>query len=130
MSAPSPTLSRSHALSLFVSLWLPVLFWAAFIFYLSSIPHLRFLTNDLWDFIVRKIGHLGVFGILARLLARAFAGSRYWSWKKIFAWSLILTILYACTDEYHQTYVPGRHASATDVSIDTLGAWAALGFTP
>ncbi len=114
----------------FLSLWLPVLIWAGFIFYLSSIPHLRFLQNEFLDFVVRKIGHLGVFGILARLLARAFMGSTFWSWKRIFACSLIAAFLYACVDEYHQSFVPGRHASPEDVAIDTFGSWLALGIKP
>ena len=126
----APPLPRSLAPSLLLSLWLPVLAWAGFIFYLSSIPHLRFLKNDVLDFIVRKIGHMGVFGILARLLARAFTGSTYWSWKKIFATSLALTFLYAYMDEYHQAFVCGRIGSAKDVTIDTLGAWLALGLMP
>jgi VanZ family protein len=114
----------------FFSLWVPVLVWAAFIFFLSSIPHLRFMENNLWDFIVRKIGHMGVFGILARLVARALTGGTRWSWKKIFVGSLVLSFLYACSDEFHQAFVPGRHASAVDVAIDTAGAWIALGIMP
>jgi len=113
-----------------VSLWLPVLIWAGFIFYLSSISYLRFSQNDLLDFVIRKIGHVGVYGILARLLARAFTGSTFWSWKRIFTCSLVASFLYACTDEYHQSYVAGRHASAQDVAIDTLGSWLALGLKP
>jgi hypothetical protein len=120
---------RSSPLTL-LSLWVPVVIWAWFIFYLSSIPHLRFFQNGLVDFIVRKLGHMGVFGILARLLTRAFSGCTYWSWKKIFAASLVLSILYACTDEYHQSFVPGRHASIVDVGIDSFGAWTALGWVP
>jgi len=112
-----------------VELWLPVVLWAAFIFHLSSIPHLRFLQSH-WDFLVRKIGHLGVYGILARLVARALTGSTLWSWKRIFMWSLVLTMLYACTDEWHQSFVPGRSAAVHDVLIDTAGAWLALGLKP
>ena len=108
-------------------MWLPVLVWAALIFYLSSVPDLRFMEDSLWDLIVRKLGHMGVFAILARLVARALTGSTLWSWKKIFAASLILTFLYACSDEYHQRFVQGRHASMVDVMIDTTGAWAGLG---
>ena len=112
-----------------ISLWLPVLLWAAAIFYLSTIPHLRFV--EAWyDLIIRKVGHMGVFGILARLLARALSGSTGWPWKKIFLWSLLLTFLYACSDEYHQSFTPGRNASVIDVSIDTAGAWVALGIIP
>jgi VanZ family protein len=113
-----------------ISLWLPVAVWAGCIFYLSSVPHLRFMENDLWDFVVRKIGHMGVFGILARLMARALSGSSYWSWKKIFSVSLTMTFLYACTDEFHQSFTPGRHASMKDVTIDSVGAWIALGIRP
>lgn len=120
---------RSYPLPLFLSLWLPVILWAAFIFYLSSIPHLRFLQSH-WDFLFRKIGHLGVYGILARLVARALSGSTLWSWKKIFAGSLVLTILYACTDEFHQSFVPGRSATVHDVVIDSVGGWLALGVVP
>ncbi len=121
-----PRLSRLEK----ISLWLPVLAWAAFIFYLSSVPHLRFLKNDWADFIIRKLGHMGVFGILARLIARALTGSTYWSWRKMFAWSLIFTVLYAASDEYHQSFTSGRTPAVHDVLIDSVGAWFALGLTP
>ncbi len=124
-----PTLPCSLTLSLFVSLWFPVLLWAGFIFYLSSIPYLR-ITEAWYDIILRKMAHVFVFGVLARLLARAFTGSAFWSWKKIFACSLVVSALYACSDEYHQSFVPGRSASVVDISIDTVGAWCALGFMP
>ena len=112
-----------------VALWLPVVAWAGFIYFLSSIPYLR-ITNAWYDIILRKMAHAFMFGVLARLLVRGFRGSTYWPWKKIFAWSVIFSFLYACSDEYHQAYVPGRGASAVDVSIDTLGAWLALGIKP
>jgi len=113
----------------FLGFWLPVLLWAGFIFRLSCVPHLRFLQSW-WDFPVRKAGHMLVFGILARLLARALTGSTYWPWKRIFAWSLALTLLYAASDEYHQRFTPGRVPAAHDVVIDGLGAWLALGIRP
>jgi len=129
MNNTSLPLHPPHPYRLFIELWLPVLIWCVFIFYLSSIPHLRFLQNH-WDFLVRKIGHLGVYGILARLVARALTGSTLWSWKKIFMGSLVFTILYACTDEFHQSFVPGRSATVHDVLIDSAGAWLALGLIP
>ena len=113
----------------FLSLWLPVLVWAGFIFFLSSIPHLRFVVAW-WDLPLRKAGHFLVFAILARLLARALTGSTLWSCKKIFAWSLALTFLYAVSDEYHQSFTPGRVPALHDVALDTLGGWAALGLRP
>ena len=113
-----------------LTLWGPVLLWCGAIFSLSSIPHLRFFRNDLIDFLFRKAGHMGEYGILARLLARAFSGSTFWSWKRIFFWSLVLSFIYACSDEFHQSFVAGRVASVLDVTFDTLGAWLTLGLKP
>ena len=110
-------------------LWLPVLVWAGLIFFLSSIPYLR-ITQAWWDHIARKAAHMVIFGIFARLVARALTRGTFWSWRRIFAWSLVSAFLYACSDEYHQNFVPGRNASATDVAIDTFGAWIALGMKP
>jgi VanZ family protein len=113
-----------------VSLWLPVLLWCGVIYGLSAIPHLRFFKADLLDFLFRKMGHMVEYGVLARLLVRALTGSTYWPWKKIFAASLVLAMLYSCTDEFHQTFVAGRHGTPRDVIIDTVGAWLALGIKP
>jgi VanZ family protein len=107
----------------------PVLAWAALIFYLSSIPYLR-ITLAWWDILARKAAHMFMFGVLARLLARAFQGQTPWSWKRIFTWSLALSFLYACSDEWHQRFVPGRQCAATDVLIDSFGAWLALVLKP
>jgi VanZ family protein len=110
-------------------LWLPVAFWCVLIFYASSIPYLRFLQSW-WDYPLRKAGHMGIYAILARLVARALTGTTFWPWKKIFAWALAFSILYACTDEYHQSFVPGRGPAMHDVIIDGIGAWLALGLRP
>ena len=120
-----PRLSRLET----IKLWLPVLAWAGFIFYLSGIPFLR-ITLEWYDIILRKLAHMFMFGVLARLLACALMESTFWSWKKIFAWSMVISALYGCTDEYHQSFVPGRGPSVIDVSIDTAGAWLALGLFP
>jgi VanZ family protein len=114
----------------FLRWWLPVFLWCGVIYTLSAIPHLRLFKADLLDFVVRKTAHMVEYGVLARLLARAFTGSTLWSWKKIFAWSLALAILYACTDEYHQTFVAGRHGTPRDVGFDSVGAWVAMGLKP
>ena|SRR5258706_12123676 len=113
-----------------VSLWFPVFLWCGVIYGLSSIHHLRFFKADLLDFLFRKIGHMVEYGVLARLLARAFTGSTFWPWKKIFAASLVSAALYSCTDEFHQAFVAGRHGTPRDVVIDTVGAWLALGLKP
>jgi VanZ family protein len=78
-------------------------------------------------FITRKAAHFTEYAILAWLAARAFATSsgqtlrRHW-----FLISLALVILYALSDEYHQSFVPSRTASIYDSFIDMAGGLTAL----
>jgi len=103
--------------------WLLVALWAGFIFALSATPNLRFVGPDAADFVLRKAGHMAVFGILAVLLWRAISYSRR---RGAVVASLVLTILYAASDEFHQSFTAGRHPSPVDVAIDSVGALIAL----
>ena len=103
--------------------WLPVIAWACLIFAFSAQPNLRFVPDQNLDFLVRKAGHMGEYGILALLLWRALATT---AWRRPWAWALVLTLLYAATDEIHQGFVAGRHESAIDVGIDAAGALIAV----
>ena len=78
---------------------------------------------------IKKIGHGVIFGVLAGLYLWTFKGKRTLAETNIsvFALSFILTVLYAVTDEYHQTFTPGRHAAVRDVVIDAAGAIICLG---
>jgi VanZ family protein len=104
--------------------WLPVIAWAGLIFAFSAQPNLRFAADPGLDFVIRKAGHMAVFGILALLLWRALASTS--AWRRPWAWSVALAILYAITDEFHQGFVAGRHESAVDVGIDAAGALIAV----
>ena len=104
--------------------WLPAVAWAVLIFGLSAQPDLRFASDDGLDFVIRKIGHMGVFGILALLTWRSVAVTT--TWQRPWAWALGLTTLYAITDELHQGAVSGRHESGVDVAIDAAGAVIAV----
>jgi VanZ family protein len=99
-----------------VSRWLPVLVWAGVIFAFSSIPSLSSGLGT-WDYVLRKGAHMTEYAILAVLLVRA-TGS--------YAWAFALTAGYAASDEFHQTFVRGRHGSPIDVGIDAVGALIAL----
>jgi len=94
-----------------LSAWLPVLAWAAVIFALSSIPHLGTGLGT-WDTILRKGAHVTEYAIFGLLLARAIG-------RELPAF--LLGVGYAITDEIHQHFVSGRHASPIDVLIDTIG---------
>jgi VanZ family protein len=94
-----------------LSLWLPVLVWAAVIFVFSSIPSLG-TGLGVWDTVLRKGAHMTEYAILGLLLLRAMG-------RELPA--LALGIAYAITDELHQHFVSGRHASPIDALIDTAG---------
>ena len=126
------------------SLWVPTVLWlcllAAFSSDVFSADHtgsilrkvLETLFGQLSDqrfvlihFLVRKSAHFCSYGILS-----AFA---FFSWRATFpafkAWSvrwsglaLLLTLVAASGDEFHQSFVPSRTASPRDVLLDMVGA--------
>ncbi len=99
------------ARSRLLTIWLPVLIWAAVIFTLSSVPSLSTGLGT-WDTILRKGAHLAEYAVLGGLLYRALGRE---------ALALAVGIAYAATDELHQYFVRGRHASPVDVAIDAIG---------
>jgi VanZ family protein len=103
--------------------WLPAVAWAGVIFALSATPNLRVAESEVVDLIVRKAGHMAEFGILALLAWRGFSTARL---RGAVLLSLALTAAYAGSDEFHQSFVAGRHASPVDVGIDSAGALVAL----
>lgn len=108
-----------------LSAWLPVGAWAALIFLASATPDLRFLPDQSADLVVRKIGHLGAYGILALLAWRAIASTT--NLRPPWVWALVLGIVYAASDELHQASVAGRSAAVSDVALDAAGAVIAVG---
>jgi VanZ family protein len=98
------------------TVWLPVLVWGAVIFTLSSIPSLSTGLGT-WDTILRKGAHLTEYAVLGALLYRALGREPL---------ALAVGIAYAATDELHQYFVRGRHASPVDVAIDAVGVAAGM----
>jgi VanZ family protein len=94
-----------------LTVWLPVVLWAGVIFAFSSVPSLSTGLGT-WDTILRKAAHVTEYAILGALLYRGFRRE---------APALATGIAYAASDELHQHFVRGRHASPVDVAIDALG---------
>jgi len=118
------SLSRRVRVARLAAGWLPVVAWAALIFAFSAQPSLTFVPDQALDLVVRKLGHMGIFGILALLAWRAVVTST--TWRPAWAWALGLTVAYALTDELHQALTAERHPSLVDVAIDAAGAALAL----
>lgn len=105
--------------------WFPALLLMLVIFTFSAQP-LSNLPYFGWaDAIFKKGGHMLGYAMLAFLYWRGltFNPERRW-----LAW--LLAVLYAATDEFHQSFVSGRHPSIWDVMIfDNLGALLSLWLT-
>lgn len=86
------------------------------------ILHLRITPDEmaLFEFIVRKAAHFSEYFLLAVSLTFAFRVNGLRG-KKSFLIIALWCFLYACTDEYHQSFVGGRSPQLRDVMIDTCG---------
>ncbi|MCO5315665.1 MAG: VanZ family protein [Solirubrobacterales bacterium] len=101
--------------------FLPPLALMVVIFLLSAQPDLSTGLGT-WDLILRKLAHMGVFGLLAVLWYRALAPTT----DRALVLAVLFTLLYAISDEYHQTFVAGRSGSPVDVGIDVVGIGLAV----
>jgi VanZ family protein len=102
-----------------LELWLPPLALMAAIFFFSAQPDLNSGLGTI-DLVGRKIIHFGQYALLAFLWWRAFEGPL--GTRRAALAAFVLTIAYAATDEYHQSFVHGRHGSPVDWLIDSAGA--------
>lgn len=123
--------------------WVPVLVWMGLIFVLSTDlgsarrtsrfigPLLRWVWPAVTEeqigwtkMAVRKTGHVTGYAILGILCLRGVRRGIFVSdWRRraaLAAW--LIASLYAVTDEFHQSMVPTRMASAADVALDSVGA--------
>lgn len=106
--------------------WGPPLVVMLAIFVSSSLPSQSLPRLEGWlETAVKKGGHALGYALLALTVRRALArggpaGARV-GWR-----SLGWVVAYALSDEYHQTFTPGRSASVVDVGIDVFGAGLSL----
>jgi VanZ family protein len=105
----------------FLYAWLPVLLWMFFIFFLSSVPGQEIPDLSIPHF--HRWVHFFQYSVLGWLWVRALLlrirKMRYLK-ASVFAW--ILTASFACSDEWHQTFTPGRSGRLEDVIFDALCA--------
>lgn len=86
--------------------------------WLGSLNGTWYVEPSLLNHYVRKAAHFSVYCLLGGALSVALRRINRESW-----WlPILLACLYAISDEFHQSFVPGRGPLATDVMIDTMGA--------
>jgi VanZ family protein len=121
--------------------WLPVILWMGFIYWMSTdtfssqntfswveivlrfwVPNISFQEMVSLHTLIRKTAHVTEYFVLGLLLFRTFRGgsTSSWSWRwPLFA--VIVVALWAASDEFHQSFVSSRTASAADIALDTAG---------
>ncbi|NOV00889.1 VanZ family protein [Paenibacillus planticolens] len=102
---------------------------------LNHFPHVAFTYDGqqiTWqdpigviEFFIRKAGHISEFAILALLWIMALLCKPVRMIMALLT-SSIISVLYAATDEWHQTFVEGRTGHAIDVAVDTIGVFLAV----
>jgi VanZ family protein len=109
-------------LSTIVPRWIPALIVMALIFAFSSQPSENLPNFNILDKLVKKGGHALGYALLTLSYLHAM---RDYKFRFRLAWAF--AILYAISDEFHQSFVPGRGPSVWDVIIfDNLGMLLAL----
>ena len=133
-------------LRIFVSRWMPAIAWMLLIFagssdVLSAEHTSRFILPFLLWFnasmsyqtiaaihlVIRKMGHVTEYAILAALLWRGLRGTfAALSRHTISLWTFAIAAAFAASDEFHQSFVPSRTSTVHDVLIDCLGVLLAV----
>lgn len=136
--------------------WTFVLLWMLFIFYLSSqngvqsnelsknvtrfliqrwnlticLPptNLSFLSDSNMNDIVRSFGHLLLYFVLGFFVTNAFYHSKIYTISAMF-YSFLICLVFAFSDEFHQSFVPGRGAELFDIYIDSIGSFIGIIFS-
>jgi VanZ family protein len=104
---------RTGVTTSLLSRFAPPLVLMAVIFAFSAQPDLG-TGLGVWDTILRKLAHMAEYGLL------------WWLWWRALEYrhaaiAVAITLAYAASDEFHQSFVTGRHGTPVDVAIDAAG---------
>lgn len=91
------------------------------LFHLNMLEQTVAQIADTMEYPIRKAAHMTEYAILA-ILCFAFYAGILQNQAAMCAAAFFTAALYACTDEWHQYFVPGRSAQVSDVCIDAAGA--------
>lgn len=102
--------------------WLPAVAWAGLIFFLSAQPDETLEKLGLQGQLLSIGGHLVVYFVLMVLLVLALRNSTNLAPNRVYIVAFLIIALYGLSDEYHQSFVPGRKATIDDWIVDLIGA--------
>ena len=119
MSASTATRTPLSAARL-ASLLLPPALVMAGIFFLSAQPSSG--DHNTFDLLVRKLGHVTEYAVLTLCWWRALRGlGAAWNGRTAIVLAVAVALAFSISDEFHQTFVDGRHGTPVDILIDGIG---------
>lgn len=80
---------------------------------------------ETFAFLIRKVAHFFMYFVLGILWMNLLKEHRISLGKQVI-YSLLFCIIYACSDEFHQLFVPGRSGNIIDTMIDTTGSLCSI----
>ncbi|HMK09333.1 MAG TPA: VanZ family protein [Anaerolineales bacterium] len=104
--------------------WLPAVMMMLAIFTLSSLPNDLLPYFGRYDILVKKTAHAIGYAMLAAAYFHALPSRLSPIYRGLL--SFLMAVLFAMSDEFHQSFVRGRHPALRDVGIDSFGAAVAL----
>ena len=119
----SKRIQRKSPLLHWLNAYLPPLIWAGVIFVISNQQMLPGTDVFIYDFLLKKSAHMFVYAIFYWLVYRGVQlttskASLFLHWTL----PLVVCLIYAVSDEIHQSFVPGRYATLRDIGYDMVGA--------
>ncbi len=100
--------------------FIPALIWMSFIFFLSDQSTTGIGQTRTQRFLILKTFHLIEYAILYLLLYFPLANKKP---------AILLSYLYALSDEFHQSLVPGREGKIVDTLFDLIGIFIGIYLT-
>ncbi|HEY9677335.1 MAG TPA: VanZ family protein [Drouetiella sp.] len=128
MSTDNPSIYSKPAFR-----WLLVALWMCVIYAFSNQAHSGEITERLLhgaNVPIRKCAHMFEYAVLYWLVRWAALGIKRPTLIVPGFLAFCVTLLYAATDEWHQSFVPGRSAQPQDVAVDMAGAVIASFLVP
>jgi len=119
---------KNKEANLFIT-WLPTIIWMLLIFAMSNQSSIKASYFDPLDFVIKKTAHITEYAILLIFMFRSLTltwGKKF-SIDKMENLSILITQIYAISDEWHQSHIAGRTATIRDMFIDFIGVM--LGIT-
>ena len=119
----------------FFRYWVPFLAFAGLIFLLSSLPSDKFTSPAPWlarllpEWLAQnfdKVIHGGEYAILGWLSLRATALGSPLSFPLVAVVAFFICSAYGASDEWHQSFVPGRSCDVWDWLVDSIGSFFAI----